>query len=238
MQTATAERFHGRRHGRRLRPGRQRLLDSLLPRLAVRLPAAGGSLDPAALFARPVGDVWLEIGFGAGEHLAAQALRHPELGFIGCEPYVNGVAALLARLEAGGIGNARIFADDARTLLPHLTGASLGRIYVLFADPWPKARHHGRRFIQPETLDALARLLKDGGELRFASDDIDYVRWTIACALAHPAFVWTWECGRDWHRPPADWLPTRYETKALAAGGRCIYLSFRRRSRLLISPAA
>ena len=221
-------RFHGRRHGRRLRAGRGSLLATLLPRLRIDPPPDGAILEPRCLFDRAVGDVWLEVGFGAGEHLAAQAAAHPDIGFIGCEPYVNGVAALLARIEAQGLANIRIFDDDARLLMAALAHASIGRTFVLFADPWPKKRHHDRRFIGTATLSALARLLKDNGELCFASDQAEYVRWTLEHVAADPSFAWSARGPADWRQRPADWFETRYETKALARGETCSYLSFRR----------
>lgn len=221
--------FYGRRKGRSLRPGRQRLLDELLPRLV--LDPAAGRLDPSALFPFPVRDLWLEVGFGGGEHLAQQARTHPDIGMIGCEPFINGVARLLSEIDRDGIENIRIHADDARDLIDNLPDDSVGRVFVLFADPWPKARHHRRRFIGPENLDRLARIMKDGAELRLASDQMPLVRWMLFHAAAHPGFEWTARGPQDWRRRPADWPPTRYETKALEKGIGCVYLTFRRRIR-------
>lgn len=223
-------RSYGRRYGRALRASRRRLLDERLP--ALRVPLAGdGEMDPRALFAATPEAVWLEVGFGAGEHLAAQAEAHPDIGFIGCEPFVNGVAALLARIEAGRLANVRVLDDDARLLFGRLPDASIARVYVLFADPWPKARHAKRRFIRPETLDALARVMTDGADLRFASDDMGYVGWTLERLAGHPDFTWTARRPGDWRHPPAGWRETRYEAKAKAAGRPCVYLTFRRRPR-------
>lgn len=188
-------------------------------------------LDPRALFAGPVDDVWLEVGFGAGEHLAGQACAHPGVGLIGCEPYLNGVAALLARIDAAGLANIRLFADDARLLLPGLADASLGRVFVLFADPWPKRRHHRRRFVSPAGLALLARVLRDRGELVFASDSAEYVRAALALIVHHPQFAWPARGPADWRQPGPDWIETRYEAKAKRAGARCYYLRFRRRER-------
>lgn len=223
-------RLHGRRRGRALRPGRLGLIEELLPRLRVPLTSAA-SIDPLALFPRPVREVWLEVGFGAGEHLAAQAQAYPDVGLIGCEVFLNGMAALLARVARDRLDNVRVLDDDARRLLPLLPDRSLTRIFVLFPDPWPKMRHHRRRFIQTETLDALARVLADGGEFRFASDSMDYVRWTLMRALAHPAFDWTAGCAADWRERPRGAPATRYETKTRARGARPAFLSFRRRPR-------
>ena len=222
---------HGRRRGRRLRPGRQRLLETLLPRLAIDLPPPGGRLDPVRLFARPPSDVWLEIGFGAGEHLAWQAQRNPEVGFVGCEVFVNGVAGLLGQVARLGLDNVRVFPDDARGLIEALPDACLGRVFLLFPDPWPKARHGERRFIGRDNLGRLARVLKDGAELRVATDDPGTMRWTLEHALRHPDFRWPARRPADWRDRPPDWPPTRYEEKALAAGRRPIYLRFERRPR-------
>lgn len=229
-QQAQAERLYGRRKGRPLRKRRTSLLDTGLPAVAVPLPASG-SLDPAALFGRPVEDVWLEVGFGGGHHLAWQAGQHPAVGLIGCEPFVNGVASLLGLLEDSGLDSVRVHADDARPLLDVLPDASIGRAFVLFADPWPKRRHWERRFIGPANLDRLARVLKDGAQLRLASDDMGLVRWMLAHTLEHPAFVWTARRPGDWRTRPADWPPTRYEEKALAAGRTPVFLTFVRRPR-------
>ncbi|MCB9946896.1 MAG: tRNA (guanosine(46)-N7)-methyltransferase TrmB [Rhodospirillaceae bacterium] len=219
------QRFFGRRHGRRLRAGRQRLVDDLLPSLAIDLPP-DGAIAPDSLFARPVGDVWLEVGFGAGEHLAWQACRHPDVGFVGCEPFVNGVAGLLDQVARLGLGNVRIHPDDARALIAALAPASVGRAFVLFPDPWPKRRHHERRFICPAQLDALARCLKPGAELRLASDDPGLVDWMLMHARTHPGFRWRARRARDWRQRPDDWPQTRYELKQLK--GPPVFLVFER----------
>lgn len=224
-------RFHGRRRGRRLRPGRRDLLETVLPRLRVSPQAEAAALDPGTLFPGGVADVWIEIGFGAGDHLAAIAAAHPDHGFIGCEPFVNGVAALLSRIVSGHLDNIRIFDDDARLLLPKLASASVGRAFLLFPDPWPKQRHRDRRLVAPRILSELARILKDGAELCFASDHMGYVAWTLELATAHPEFVWLATGPADWRRRPADWFETRYERKARTRGQPCVYLRFRRRPR-------
>ncbi|MEE9139970.1 MAG: tRNA (guanosine(46)-N7)-methyltransferase TrmB [Alphaproteobacteria bacterium] len=221
----------GSRRGRPLRPGQRALLGELLPRLAIAPPAAGERLDPGALFAEPKRDVWLEIGFGSGEHLAWQARARPDVGMIGCEFFVNGVARLLAHVRDDGLANLRVFVDDARLLLEALPEASIGRAFLLFPDPWPKKRHHKRRFISPETLELLAAALEDGAELRLASDDGPYVRWILERTLTHAAFDWLAETAQDWRERPGDWPETRYEAKARRCGRACYYLRFRRRSR-------
>lgn len=221
--------LYGRRKGRSLRPGRRRRLDQLLP--AIRVDRSVLRCDPSAMFAAPPSDIWLEVGFGGGEHLAEQARRHPEIGMIGCEPFVNGVARLLGEIERDRLQNIRIHADDARDLLDDLPDASIARAFVLFADPWPKARHHRRRFVGPENLPRLARVMKDGAELRLASDQMPLIRWMLFHTLDNAAFEWTATGPDDWRRRPEDWPATRYEAKALAAGRRCVYLTFRRRPR-------
>jgi tRNA (guanine-N7-)-methyltransferase len=180
------------------------------------------------LFPGPVSDVWLEIGFGAGEHLIHQAEANPHIGFIGAEPFINGVARVLAEAENKSLHNIRIHDDDARLLLGRLPPASIGRVFLLFSDPWPKTRHHKRRFVNAATLDALARILKPGGEFRFASDAAGFVRWTLAASLAHAGFSWTAKGAADWRCRPPDAIATRYETKALDAGRNCVYLRFQR----------
>ncbi|MBM3565669.1 MAG: tRNA (guanosine(46)-N7)-methyltransferase TrmB, partial [Alphaproteobacteria bacterium] len=185
-------------------------------------------MDPATLFSFRPRAFRLEVGFGAGEHLAAQARDNPDVGFVGCEPFVNGVAALLGHIESARLENIRIHGDDARLLFGRFPDASFERVTVLFPDPWPKTRHHRRRFIQTESLDEIARILKDGGELRFATDHKDYARWTLFHALGHPAFSWTARRAQDWRTRPVDSQPTRYEEKALKRGESCIYLVFQR----------
>jgi len=223
--------LYGRRRGHKLRPGRQALIDNLLPRLRLAPPESGGVLDLDRAFRAPVRDVWLEVGFGAGEHLGALAEAHADIGFIGCEPFVNGVAALLSAIESRGLANVRIYDDDARRLLPALPEATIGRAFALFSDPWPKKRHHRRRFIAGDTLDALARVMKDGAELRIASDHRGYVAWVLEHVTRHPAFLWPARSASAWRRPPPDWVETRYERKAKKLGARPVYLAFRRRPR-------
>ncbi len=225
---ATERRLYGRRRGRPLRPGRKGLTQDLLPQLTITLPD-GRLLDPAALFPATPTAVWLEIGFGGGEHLAAQAEAHREIGFIGCEVYNNGVARLVGHIAARGLANIRIFADDARLLLDCLTPASLGRVFILFPDPWPKRRHHKRRLIAPATLDRLAVVMQLGAELRLGTDDPDYLGWMLEHLTAHPAFEWLARRPADWRERAPDWPATRYEERARAAGRTAAFLRFRRR---------
>ena len=223
--------FYGRRKGRRLRPGLKALLDEILPKIAVSLPQDGGKLDPATLFDGRRAGFALEIGFGGGEHLAWQAERHPEIGFLGAEYFVNGVAGLLRRIGDRSLDNVRIYHGDARDLLDALPERSLDRAYILFPDPWPKARHHKRRIVQDQTLARIAAVLKDGVELRLATDDMDYLRWMLERLLRSPNFEWLARGPRDWRERPEDWPPTRYEGKAVGQGRRPVYLRFRRRPR-------
>lgn len=170
----------------------------------------------------------LEIGFGGGEHLEAAALANPEVGFIGVEPFLAGVARLLAGIAAHGLENVRILVDDARLLLARLPDSSIERIDVLFPDPWPKSRHHKRRIVNPATCAEMARILAPGGELRLATDDPGYARWMLQALLAEPRLVWTAERAADWRAPGPDHRRTRYEAKALATGRRPVYLQCRR----------
>jgi tRNA (guanine-N7-)-methyltransferase len=170
-----------------------------------------------------------ELGFGGGEHLAAEAAAHPEQGFLGVEPFLAGVARLLAGIEARGLDNVRILVDDARLLLAALPDACLARIDVLFPDPWPKARHHKRRIVAPATLAEMARVLVPGGELRLATDDPGYARWMLAAILGEPRLEWLAERAADWRTPWPDRPVTRYEAKAAAAGRRPFYFRCRRR---------
>jgi tRNA (guanine-N7-)-methyltransferase len=220
--------IYGRRVGPKLRPGRKRLLETLLPRLAITLPEVG-RLEPRSLFPRPVEAVRLEIGFGAGEHLEAEAAAHPAQGFLGVEPFLSGVARLLAGIEARGLDNVRILVDDARLLLAALPDACLARIDVLFPDPWPKARHHKRRIVAPATLAEMARVLVPGGELRLATDDPGYARWMLQAILGEPRLEWLAERAADWRTAWPDRPVTRYEAKARAAGRRPFYFRCRRR---------
>ena len=231
--------FYGRRHGKKLRQNRAELLHSLLPRIAVPADAAcpaepagdaGPAVDPRSFFDRPVRQVWLEIGFGGGEHLAAQAAAHPDVGLIGAEPYINGVATLLSAVAREGLSNIRVLADDVRPLLARLQPASLDRVFILFPDPWPKLRHQRRRIVNAEVLDRLAAAMAPGAELRLATDHMDYARWMMAQLARHPDFAWTAETAADWRLSPADWCATRYERKARSAGARPVFLLFRRRA--------
>ena len=220
-------RSYGRRKARPLSERKDRLLNELLPTL--RLPLREPAPSPlASLFAQAVDQVWLEIGFGSGEHLVWQAEHHPHAGFIGCEPFINGVASLLGKIETLALNTVRIHDGDARDMLAWLPNNAIGRIFVLFPDPWPKKRHQKRRLVSPETIADFARVLRPGGELRFASDNTDYAGEALLTILASKAFAWTAERPKDWRVRPLDWPETRYERKALSDDRKPAYLSFRR----------
>ncbi len=222
--------FYGRLKGKHLRASQQVYLDEDLAGLS---PGAvdwetnptRAPLDLAALFGpRPV---WLEVGFGGGEHMVHQAAAHPEVGIIGCEPYINGVAMLLGKLRDAAVENVRIHPGDVRDLFDVLPPESLDRAFVLYPDPWPKKRHHRRRFVTPDYLDPLAAAMKPGAELRIATDIADYVRQAMA-EVPRAGFAWTGERPSDWRTPWDDWISTRYEQKAIREGRPAHYLTFRR----------
>ncbi|THD65586.1 MAG: tRNA (guanosine(46)-N7)-methyltransferase TrmB [Bradyrhizobium sp.] len=219
--------FFGRRKGHKLRSRQADLIDRLLPRLSLDID---GQCPPdlADLFDCPVDQVRLEIGFGGGEHLIAEALGFPKVGFIGCEPYVNGMAKILTQIEAHSIGNIRLFAGDAAELLAWVPAGSLARIDLIHPDPWPKRRHWKRRFVQDANLAAMARVLKKDGEFRFVSDIADYCAWTLAHLLRSPDFTWTAERANDWRLPWDGYTMTRYGRKAEREGRHAAYLRFRK----------
>jgi tRNA (guanine-N7-)-methyltransferase len=200
----------GRRKGPKLSARQMGLRRTLLGELAYR-PGD----DPLPQFPNTVRELWLEVGFGAGEHLVWQAEHHPGVGLIGAEPYETGVAKLLTKLEESKLNTVRIYEGDGREILEALPDQSLGRFFLLFPDPWPKTRHHKRRFLQMEMLDQLARVLKPGAELRFATDDKTYLPYALERLMAHPGFNWLVDGPSDWKSRPADWPPTRYEAKAI-----------------------
>ena len=230
-QDSTDHRFYGRRKGKALKAGRELLLETLLPRLRIEAPT--GPLDPKTLFAHAPRQIWLEIGFGSGEHLAAQAAAEPGVGFIGAEVFLNGVASLLRYVDTQNLKNVRVYDNDVRAMLPHLPDASLGRVSLLFPDPWPKTRHAKRRFVGPAMLAEVSRVLADGGEFRVATDHPVYARWTLMHAPQHPDFTWAVTGPDDWRVRPADSAPTRYEQKAIAAGRAPMFLRFFRKQRSL-----
>lgn len=222
--------FYGRIKGKGLRPAQERYLDEDLEPLS---PGPVGwdvnpqrhPLDLTATF----GDVpvWLEIGFGGGEHLVHQAKSNPGVGIIGCEPFINGVAMLLGKIRDAGVSNIRVWPGDARDLMDVLPESGIAKAFLLYPDPWPKKKHHRRRFVTDEHLEPLHRALAPGAEFRVATDIPDYVRQTLI-EVPKAGFAWTAERPADWREPWRDWLSTRYEQKALREGRVPHYLTFRR----------
>lgn len=217
----TEIRSFGRRRGRKLSARQAHLLADLLPRVTID-PAGPPVSDLTALFPAGTQSVWLEIGFGGSEHLIWQARQNPAVGLIGCEPFEDGVVKALTAVDENGIGNVRLWADDVRPLLRWMPDGALARVFILFPDPWPKARHHKRRLFSPALLGELARVMRPGGELRLATDIGDYARSALLAVRQVPAFRWTAEAPQDWRVRPADWPATRYEAKA-GREGRCCY---------------
>jgi tRNA (guanine-N7-)-methyltransferase len=216
-------RTFGRIRSRPVKARRAALLETLLPKIATpQVP-----FDPLAL-APGAREVWLEIGFGGGEHLAAQAARRPDVLLLGAEPFVNGVAGALRHIDELHLTNVRLHAGDARDLMAVLPPESVQRLFLLFPDPWPKTRHHKRRLVAPAFIEEAARILVSGARLRFATDWADYANWTLARFLRSDSFRWTAESADDWRAPPADHVATRYEEKRL---GDCapVWLEFERR---------
>ena len=207
--------FFGRRSGKRLHSGQQRLYRDRLPELEIALGDA--PLDPRTLFPKAA-RIEIEIGTGGGEHLIRLAASHPATGFIGCEVFSGGIAKLVEAIDTESIPNIRLFTDDALKLLLKLPPASLDAAYLLYPDPWPKSRHHKRRFISPTTLSELARVLKPGALFRFATDIEDYANWTLAHIVRAQSFRFLAGGPGSWHQPFPGWQPTRYERKARAEG--------------------
>lgn len=213
-------RSFGRLKSRPIKPRQAALMETRLPGL--RIPA--GPISPRALMPE-ARETWLEIGFGGGEHMAAQAARHPDVLILGAEPFVNGVASAVRHIDEQALGNVRLHDNDVRELIARIPDASLARVFILFPDPWPKARQQKRRLVQPELVAELARTLRPGGRLRFASDVASYVDQALERFIANPAFAWPAERADDWRAPPADHITTRYEEKRL---GDCapVFLDF------------
>jgi len=220
-------RSYGRRRGRRLSTRQAALLERELPRLAISL-AHPAQVELDRLFVPPVGEVWLEIGFGGAEHLIWQARANPHVGLIGCEPFADGIVKALSAIEAANLSNVRIHADDARPLLRWLPAASIARTFILFPDPWPKKRHHKRRLVSQASLAELARVMRPGGELRIATDVADYAGAILLAVEQQQSFRPTPAGPGVWQERGSDWPPTRYEQKALLEGRRCSYFRFQR----------
>jgi tRNA (guanine-N7-)-methyltransferase len=219
--------FFGRRKGHRLRPRQAQLIETLLPILAIDLSRPAPN-DLRTLFPVPVIDLILEIGFGGGESMIMQSLNQPRTGIIGIEPFVNGMAKVLAAIEDGGLRNIRLHFDDAINLIAWLPDASLDRIDLIHPDPWPKRRHWKRRFIQHEMVARLARILRPSGEFRFVTDVADYAAWTLLRLLRSGKFEWTAQCADDWRKPWLGFARTRYHAKAAREERASCFLVFRK----------
>jgi tRNA (guanine-N7-)-methyltransferase len=226
-RSRATEAFYGRRHGRPVRTQAAEAVASLLPRLKLDLTQPAPD-DLKTLFPVPVERVRLEIGFGGGEHVISEAGREPQSGFIGVEPFVNGMSRCMQTLETEPRQNLRVYDDDATRLLDWLPANSIAEIDLLYPDPWPKKKHWKRRFVSPVNLDRFARVLQPGGVFRFASDIEHYVNWTLLHIRAHPQFEWVAKRANDWRQPYPGWQSTRYEAKALREGRTPAYLTFRR----------
>ena len=220
-------RSYGRRRTRAPSARQQGLWREVLPRVAIPVEAPA-LVNLPSLFSTPVREVWLEIGFGGGEHLVWQAKASRDVGLLGCEPFEDGVIKVLNAIEVDGLDNVRVLAGDARPLLRLLPDGGIGRVFVLFPDPWPKKRHHKRRLVSSATLVEIARILQPGGELRMATDAPEYACAMLHAASHNKALRWTAQGPQDWRRRPPDWPQTRYEAKAAAAGRRCYFLRFAR----------
>ena len=197
-----------------------------MARFGIVLPQGDAPIDPKSFFDFPVKEVWFEIGFGNGEHLVHQALNNPEVGLIGCEPFINGVSALCADIKKHQVKNIRIWADDARILMLRMQKHALDKLFLLHPDPWPKTRHHKRRFVQTEILDLIRELLNEGAEFRMATDHVDLAKWMMEKTYFHPGFAWKAKGVDDWRNPPDDWVETRYCNKGLQQGRPPVYLNF------------
>lgn len=221
--------FFGRKIAKDMGPGQRKLFDSLLPALEISLPETG-RVDPNALFEVPPDNLIMEIGYGGGEHLARKAAESPATGFIGCEVFTGGIGKLLEKIKCDDLSNIRLFTDDAIKFLKALPDASLDGVYLLYPDPWPKTRHHKRRFVSTVTLYELARTIKPGGFFRFATDIEDYANWTLAHILRSDSFIWSRQTPGAWHHPYPGWQSTRYEKKARREGRlKSYYFTFSHR---------
>ncbi len=223
--------FYVKRVGRKLRKAQRFYLDTErvkydVANSLIEIPN-GHRVDLAGYFGNR-SEIWLEIGFGSGEHLLHQAKRNNDVGLIGCEVYLNGVASFLSKLQSETVTNIGLFTDDVRNLFDWLPDRSIDRVFLLYPDPWPKKKHHRRRFVNPDFLNPLARIMAMGAILRIATDIPDYARQTIEQLYRHSDFVWLAETASDWQHPWSDWIPTRYEQKAVREGRVPIYLTFQK----------
>ncbi len=239
----SAIKFYGRRKGKTLHNTRKKLVEEFLPKINIARPNEGDEVNLDEMFNNiNAKEYWLEIGFGGGEHLAGQSLKNKDIGIIGCEVFINGVASLLAhltgcyedgtkydgKLEQDRVDNVRVFSEDVRRLLNAIPDGSISKLFVLFPDPWPKKKHANRRMIIEENLDVFSRILKKDGLLRVVSDDRNYVRWSLYQLSKHKDFEWSAKKASDWSKPPKDWVNTRYEQKARREGRKPFYLDYKK----------
>lgn len=222
-------RSYGRRKSKTLSSKRSLALEEIIPLYGIEkdIIKQDKNINPAELFTFKPKEVWFEIGFGSGEHLVHQALNNPEVGLIGCEPFINGVSALCVSIKEHNIKNILIWDDDARLLMDKMNSHSLDKLFLLHPDPWPKTKHHKRRFVQKETLDAFSKLLKDGAEFRTATDHKALAQWMMEKIYFHPNFTWKASCANDWNTPPDDWTATRYCNKGKSKNHIQVYLNFK-----------
>jgi len=240
MHSNSEPHFFGRRQGRKIRKAKTSLLERFLPSLQI---SANTNFNKQTLFGTSVDSICLAIGFCNGEHLAGQALKNPNTGYIGAEVFKNGVANLLTLITGikqadevpenitllpNRTDNIRIFADDIRLLFAQMPDNFLDKVFLLFPDPWPKKRHAERRFVNPQNLQEIARILKPGGLFRIATDHPTYKTWVLRQMHNHPHFRWTATCSNDWRQPPSDWVQTKYQRKAIAEGRRPVFFDFKR----------
>ena len=220
--------FYGRR---KLRAIRQERADAVEQLSEDNYILSETILDQAVIDPRSLVDkekIWFEIGFGNGEHLVGQGAKNPDIGLIGCEPFLNGAALAAKDVVVQNLSNVRIWQDDAMPLLLKLADHSLDRVFLLFNDPWPKTRHYKRRFIQPHTVELLARVIKPGGKLRLATDDRSLAEWMLLHTVNNPNFMWdNWATG-EWSAAPQDWIETRYQQKAAQQGRLAKFMDFTR----------
>ena len=229
LESIKGSRVYGRRQGKPLKKASKDRLEKYFPKYSMSLEDK--TIDTSDLFDFTPEEYWLEIGFGKGEHLIAQAKANPEVGFIVCEPFLNGVSGLIDHMDRESVTNIRFFMDDARLLMDALPDQFFSRAFILFPDPWRKKRHYKRRVVSPGNINVLSRLLKDGSQLRIGTDHHDYCRWILARLMENQDFNWHANMPDDWHKRPDDWPATRYELKALEVGRLSAYMTFIRNRR-------
>lgn len=233
MEQETLRKRWGRRKGRPLNMTRQEAMDNVLSRYGLDIAhienSRPQSQNPQSFFENHLKEIWLEIGFGNGEHVIGIAKANPDVGIIGCEPFVNGVSALCKMIEEQDITNIRIWPDDAHVLMNRLSPDSIDTCFVLFPDPWPKLRHHKRRFIRKENMDVLSGLIKSQGILHLATDHPDLAEWMLEQGITHSDFEWLAESCEDWQKEPDEWVKTRYQVKALEQGRKSFFMNFKRK---------